>query len=121
MAERPGGERSLEGWSARIPEEVPLAEAMELAFDYRGDVTLVLADGTDVVGYLFNRDVSAPEPIAQVFVAGEEDPRAVPYRAVRAVRFSGRDMAAGNSYAAWIRRREATRGGAPPAGGPGGS
>lgn len=121
MAERPGGERSLEGWTPRIPEEVPLAEAMELAFDYRGDVTLVLADGSALVGYVFNRDVAAPEPVAQLFVAGEDRPRTVAYAAVRAVRFSGRDMAAGNSYGAWMRRREAARGGAPPARGPDGS
>lgn len=113
MTDRPGEERSLEGWSPRIPEEVPLAEAMELAFDYRGDVTLALADGTDVVGYLFNREVDATEPAAQLFVAGEEAPRTVPYAAVRAVHFSGRDTAAGNSYAAWVRRREAARGTSP--------
>lgn len=120
MAEPPGEERTLEGWSPRIPDEAPLADVMDLAFDYRGDVTLALADGTEVVGYVFNRDVDAPEPVAQLFVAGEDAPRTVPYAAVRAVRFSGRDTAAGNSYAAWVRRREATRGAAPSVSSPGG-
>lgn len=120
MTEGPGGERSLEGWDPRIPDDLSLAEAMELAFDYRGDVTLVLADGTDVVGYVFNRDVVAPEPMAQLFVPGEDRPRTVSYGAVRGVRFSGRDMASGNSYAAWMCRREATRGVPPPVGDAGG-
>ena len=121
MAEPPGEARSLEGWSPRVPGEVTLAEAIELAFDYRGDVTLGLADGTDVVGYLFNRDADGPEPIAQLYVAGQAAPHTVPYAAVRAVRFSGRDTAAGNSYAAWLRRREATPGASPSASGPSGS
>jgi len=120
MTDLAGEERSLEGWSPRIPEEVSLAEAIELAVDYRGDVTLRLADGTDVVGYLFNRDAGGAEPVVQLYVAGQDAPRTVLYAAVRAVRFSGRDTAAGNSYAAWRRRREATPGATPSASGPDG-
>jgi hypothetical protein len=121
MAAGSDEERSLEGWSPRIPDELTLAEAIELAFDYRGDVTLDLADGTDLAGYVFNRDADAAEPVVQLYVAGQEAPRTVSYAAVRAVRFTGRDTAAGNSYAAWLRRREAAREAKAPAPGPGGS
>lgn len=109
MVDRPDGERSLHGWSPRIPEDISLTAVLELAFDYRGDVTLVLADGSELVGYVFNRDEAGPEPTAQLFVPGEDHARTVPYGAVRGVRFSGRDMAAGNSYAAWLDRRQAAR------------
>lgn len=97
----------LEGWCPRIPDEVSLAAAVELAFDYRGDVTLDLADGAQVVGYLFNRDGDAG--VAELYVPGDDTPVAVRYADIRGIRFSGRDTAAGSSYAAWLRRREETR------------
>ncbi len=45
-----------------ITDASGLAEVIEQAFDYRGDVTIVTRDGGRQVGYLFNRrrDVSAP-------------------------------------------------------------
>lgn len=38
-----------------------LAEQIEAAFDYRGDCTVTLKSGEQVVGYLFNREL-APHP-----------------------------------------------------------
>lgn len=107
MTAEPGEERGLEGWCPRIPDEISLADAIDLAFDYRGDVTLGLVDGTEVVGYLFNRDGAGPEPVVQLYVAGQAAPRTIPYAAIQALRFSGRDTAAGDTYAAWLKRREA--------------
>ena len=106
MTAPPGQERVLEGWSPRIPDEVSLADAIDLAFDYRGDVTLGLVDGTEVVGYLFNRAGDGPEPVVQLYVAGQAAPRTIPYAAIQTLRFSGRDTEAGNTYAAWLKRRE---------------
>ena len=106
MTAPPGEARRLEGWSPRIPDEISLVDAIDVAFDYRGDVTLGLFDGTEVVGYLFNRERDGPEPVVQVYVAGQAAPRTIPYAAIQTLRFSGRDTAAGNTYAAWLKRRE---------------
>jgi hypothetical protein len=101
-------ERSLEGWAPEI-SEATLAEVVERAFDYRGDVTLELLDGTRVDGYLFNRDRDAAEPFVQLFEVGEATPCTIAYARIRAIRFTGKDTAAGNSYAAWLRQRQAAR------------
>ena len=44
-----------------------LAEAVELAFDYRGDVTVSLKSGESLSGYLFNRQVSGSDSYLEVF------------------------------------------------------
>jgi hypothetical protein len=102
-------EKSLEGWQPEIPDAATLADVLDHAFDYRGDVTLELADGARVDGYLFNRDRDAVEPFVQVFAREGGDAVTIPYARIRAVRFTGRDTAAGNSYAAWLRLRQAAR------------
>ena len=100
-------EESLEGW---IPgPDVSLADTIERAFDYRGNVTLVRHDGTELAGYLCNRDTRAAEPFVQMFDAAGEAPITIPYRAIRAIRFTGKDPAAGNSYAAWLDRKAAAK------------
>jgi len=100
---------SVEGWSPEVGDGVTLAEVIERAFDYRGDVTIVRRDGSEIVGYLFNRDAEVPRPFVQVYAQQGGDPLTVPYADIRTVRFTGRDTAAGNSYAAWLRSREAAR------------
>ena len=100
---------TLEGWDSGVVDGAALAEAIERAFDYRGDVTVVTRDGGEMVGYLFNRDAYAARPFVQLFATEGGAPRTIPYADIRAIRFSGRDTAAGNSYAAWLRRREAAK------------
>ena len=102
-------EKSLEGWAPAITDAARLAEVIERAFDYRGDITLDLDDGRQVEGYLFNRNRDASEPFVQVFEVGEPIPSTIPYARIRAVRFTGKDTAAGNSYAAWLRLRQAAK------------
>src|SRR5687767_10478746 len=100
-------EPTLEGWRPEISDRRTLAEVIDHAFDYRGDVTVVKHDGTELVGYLFNRNSDAAVPFVQLLERGGGEPVTVPYAAIRAVAFTGKDTAAGNSYAAWLRAREA--------------
>ena len=102
-------ERSLEGWDPGRVDGPDLAFVVERAFDYRGDVTVVHRDGREVVGYLFNRDVDAGEPFAQLFPRDGADAVTIPYADIASIRFTGRDTAAGSSYAAWLRSREAVK------------
>ena len=106
-------EHALESWDPGPVEGEGLAEVVERAFDYRGDVTLVRRDGAELVGYLFNRNADGPRPFVQVFAAAGGDPVTVPYADIRSIRFTGRDTAAGNSYAAWLRSREAAKAAGP--------
>ena len=102
-------EKSLEGWAPDIPDAATLAEVVDRAFDYRGDVTVVLNDGRELVGYLFNRNRDAAEPLVQMFERDKSGASSISYARIRAIRFSGKDTAAGNSYAAWLRSREAAK------------
>ncbi|HET9491934.1 MAG TPA: hypothetical protein VFR64_19570 [Methylomirabilota bacterium] len=97
-------ERSLEGWAPRVGGEVTLAQVIDLAFDYRGDVTIVLADGRSLTGYVYNRDRDAADPYLMVFDPGGAS-HTVRYADVRTIRFTGRDTAAGASYEAWRQRK----------------
>ena len=97
---------TLQGWVPEIGEFLTLAEVIDLAFDYRGNTTVVRADGTEIEGYVFNRDREAPEPFIQIFDAAGNGPMRIPYSEIRNIRFTGRDMAAGNSWQAWLERKE---------------
>ena len=102
-------EHSLEGWDPGDVDGPELAYVVERAFDYRGDVTLVQRDGRERIGYLFNRNTEVPEPFVQMFERDGGRPITVPYLEIASIRFTGRDTAAGNSYAAWLRSREAAK------------
>ena len=45
----------LEGWIPELAGEEELRQALEKAFDYRGDVTITRKDGSKVEGYIFDR------------------------------------------------------------------
>jgi hypothetical protein len=110
-------EKTLEGWAPEPDAELPLAHLVDLAFDYRGNTTVVKRDGTGLVGYVFNRDAEAPVPYLEMFDADGGGPYRIPYAEVRTIHFTGRDTAAGKSYAAWLARKQAEKAGraaAPP-------
>ena len=55
-----GREREqLEGWVPQLAGEDEVREALEKAFDYRGDITVTRKDGSQVQGYLFDRRTGA--------------------------------------------------------------
>jgi hypothetical protein len=108
-------EPSLEGWAPEPSEALPLARIVDLAFDYRGNTTVVRTDGVELEGYVFNRNAEVPEPFIQMFDAGGGGLITLQYSEIRTIRFTGKDTAAGNSYAAWLRRKAAERGAEAPA------
>jgi len=105
----PIGPVSLEGRVFRPSSMAEIAEAVELAFDYRGDVTLELQSGEGVVGYLFNRDGAASDPWIDVFPANDPAPRRVAYREIAAIAFTGEDTASGQSWETWVSKKESER------------
>jgi hypothetical protein len=104
-------EKSLEGWAPEPDVETPLGRIVELAFDYRGNITVVRRDGTELEGYVFNRDSEALTPYLEMFDADGGGPHRVPYAEVRTIHFTGKDTAAGKSYAAWLARKQAEKAG----------
>ena len=102
-------DETLEGWAPEIGRGLTLEEVVERAFDYRGNVTVVKRDGTEFEGYLFNRERDAVEPFVQLFDRAGDGPHEIRYADIRAIRFTGRDTAAGTSYAAWLRAKESKK------------
>jgi hypothetical protein len=100
---------SLEGWVPEMGTGVTLEEVVDRAFDYRGNVTVVRADGSELEAYVFNRNRDVPVPFIQVFDRAGNGPYEILYSDIRAIRFTGKDTAAGGSYAAWLRAKEASK------------
>jgi adenosylhomocysteine nucleosidase len=100
-------ETSFEGWVPEPGAGIGLPRVVDLAFDYRGNTTVVKRDGSEVNGYIFNRNADAAEPFIQMFDVSGAGPFTISYSEIATIKFSGRDPAAGNSYAAWLRRKAA--------------
>ena len=96
----------MEGWVPELASEAELREALEKAFDYRGDVTITRKDGSQVEGYLFDRRNGATLAESVVRLIPQNSPQkiAIPYSDIAALAFSGRDTAAGKSWEAWVRK-----------------
>lgn len=100
---------SLEGRVFRPTSLQELSEAIEQAFDYRGDVTVELKSGSQVVGYLFNRTATGEQPTIEIFPATGSGTLTIPFSEVAAIAFTGEDTATGKSWEAWIAKKESER------------
>jgi Zn/Cd-binding protein ZinT len=97
---------NLEGWIPELVSEEDLKQALEKAFDYRGDVTFTLKSGERVEAYIFNRQTGATlaESFVQYFTPNAADKRKVSYADIARVEFSGKDRAAGKHWEAWVQK-----------------
>ncbi|SLM48018.1 conserved protein of unknown function [Nitrospira japonica] len=100
---------SLEGRRFLPGSPAELAEAIELAFDYRGDVTIELASGERLDGYVFNRSTDGPAPALDLFPTDAPGVRNILYSDIRSIAFSGEDTATGKSWEAWVTKKESER------------
>jgi hypothetical protein len=102
-----GREReNLEGWIPELATEAEVREALEKAFDYRGDITVTLENGSKVEGYLFDRrqGPSLAQSFIRLIPISNEGKINVAYSDVAALQFTGRDTAAGKTFEAWVRK-----------------
>ena len=104
-----GREReNLEGWIPALATESETRDALEKAFDYRGDVTLTLRSGEVVEGYVYDRRAGSTlsDSLVRMMPSKGEDRgrRNIAYGEIAAVNFSGRDTAAGKTFEAWVKK-----------------
>src|SRR5579875_3393041 len=102
-----GREReNLEGWIPSLATEGETREALEKAFDYRGDVTLTLKDGRVIHGYVFDRKTgrTLQDSAVRVIPVNERTKLTVSYADIAALASTGRDTAAGKSFEAWVKK-----------------
>ncbi|MHC4108080.1 MAG: hypothetical protein ACYSTY_08350, partial [Planctomycetota bacterium] len=98
---------SLQGMAIDASDTEVLCRAIDLAFDYRGDVTVVRKSTREpVAGYIFDRAVGEQSGISKIrLIPADGRPRVtIPYDDIAEVRFSGRDPAAGKSFETWMKQ-----------------
>ena len=103
----PGVEHeNLEGWIPKLDSETDLRTALEKAFDYRGDVTLTLKDGSKVEGYIFDRTTSNTlvDSFVRLFLKDRHEKVSVRYSDIAHLAFTGKDTAAGKSFETWLKK-----------------
>src|ERR1700742_1439186 len=96
----------LEGWIPELAGEEEIRQALEKAFDYRGDVTITRKDGSKVEGYIFDRRTgkTLSDSAVRLFPKDSDQKISVPYADIAALGFTGRDTAAGKSFDAWVKK-----------------
>ncbi|PYV91299.1 MAG: hypothetical protein DMG90_07380 [Acidobacteria bacterium] len=96
----------LEGWVPSLASDAEVRDALEKAFDYRGDITITRKDGSKVEGYIFDRrsGTSLADSLVRLLLKDSHQKISISYSDVAALAFTGRDTAAGKSWEAWTRK-----------------
>ena len=97
---------SLQGWIPELANETEIREALEKAFDYRGDVTLTKKDGAVIEGYIFDRKQgkSLQDSLVRVLPKDSNSRQSIAFSEISRIQFSDRDPAAGKSWEAWVKK-----------------
>jgi hypothetical protein len=97
---------NLEGWTPVLGSDAEVLDALEKAFDYRGDVTITCKDGSVIEGYIFDRRTGASlaESHVRLFPKDSPEKRSIAYSEIAGLTFSGKDRAAGASWEAWVKK-----------------
>lgn len=97
----PGFEHErLEGVVWQIGSEEDLRAGLEKAFDYRGDVTIAKKDGSQVEGYIFDRQAG----LVRLMPKDGRGKVSISYAEIAGLAFTGKDTAAGKSWEAWVKK-----------------
>ncbi len=96
----------LEGWVPALATDDELRNALEKAFDFRGDVTITQKNGTIIEGYIFDRRAGKTlhDSVVRLFPKDRDEKIEIPYHDISALAFSGRDTAAGKSWETWLKK-----------------
>jgi hypothetical protein len=96
----------LQGWIPKLASDEETRDALEKAFDYRGDVKITRKDGSVVEGYLYDRKQGSTleASLARILPSNGNPRISIPYADIAALAFSDRDPAAGRSWEAWVRK-----------------
>jgi hypothetical protein len=94
----------LEGWVPELATEEEIREALEKAFDYRGDVTITLKSGEKIEAFIFNRRTgqTLADSWVQYFTPNAPDKRKISYDQIARLEF-GKDRAAGKHWEDWVK------------------
>jgi hypothetical protein len=97
---------TLQGWIPELANEEELREALEKAFDYRGDISITRKDGSKVEGYIFDRVMgkNLADSFVRLLPKDSNQRVKIAYGEIASLAFTGRDTAAGKSWEAWVKK-----------------
>lgn len=97
---------NLEGWIPELASDDEVRNALEKAFDYRGDVTLTLKNGERFDAYIFDRKSGATlsASIVKYFPVNANEKKSVAYSDIARLEFTGKDRAAGKHWESWVKQ-----------------
>lgn len=101
--------KTLQGVEADFTDPATRTEAVERAFDYRGDVTIHTTDGRTISGYVYDRLGNVPDPFVRVMPADSLDRLTIKIADISKLVFTGRDTAAGKSWETWVKKHAEKR------------
>jgi hypothetical protein len=103
----------LQGRVADLSTPSKLAEAIDDAFAYRGDVAILKADGEVVVGFLFDRRLTESSDgvhpltgIVRLLVRDDDDPVVIDVADIDGLKFTGRDFGTGIGWDLWEQKNQ---------------
>jgi len=102
----PGTEHEkLEGWIPELASEDDVRNALEKAFDYRGDVTITTKDGDRIEAFIFNRHTGSTlaDSYVQYFAPNVAAKQKLGYSQIVRLEFNGKDRAAGKHWEDWVK------------------
>jgi len=102
----PGTEhQNLEGWVPELASDEDLRDALEKAFDYRGDITITTKDGRRFEAYVFDRQTgkTLQESFIRYFEPNVNGKQKLSYADVARLEFTGKDRAAGKHWEDWVK------------------
>jgi hypothetical protein len=116
----PGREReNLQGWVPALASDEETRQALEKAFDYRGDITITKKDGAKVEGYIFDRQTGAglEDSIVRLLPStgpaggsmGARTKITLRYAEIARLEFTGRDTAEGKRFEDWVKQYKAKK------------
>jgi hypothetical protein len=97
---------TLQGWVPELVNENELREALEKAFDYRGDISITRKDGSTIEGYIFDRvfGKNLTDSFVRLLPKDSSQRVKITYSEIAGLAFTGRDAAAGKSWESWVKK-----------------
>lgn len=96
----------LEGWIPELASDIEVRDALEKAFDYRGDVTITLKSGERFEAYIFDRKTGSTlaDSFVRLFPVDSSEKRQIAYSEIARLEFTGKDRAAGKHWEDWVKK-----------------
>lgn len=102
----PGTEHEqLEGWVPSLATDEEVRQALEKAFDYRGDITITTKGGRRFEAYVFDRQTgkTLEDSFIRYFEPNVNGKQKLSYAEVARLEFTGKDRAAGKHWEDWVK------------------